>query len=87
MTGPSVSCRDGAQRVVSKKENTMILRDDVTFEEKLTPHCIACNGANLKPAQAPFFASDKALEVIIPLICEDCGYSFSIDLNIVPRRR
>ena len=63
----------------------MILRDDVTFEEKLTPYCIACNGANLKSAQAPFFASDQELEIIIPLICEDCGYGFSIDLDIVPK--
>jgi len=64
----------------------MIPTDEVTFTEKLNPFCINCGCDNLKRniSDQPFFADNKNLFVVIPLECQDCGYAFSINLDIEP---
>lgn len=62
--------------------------DEVTLEETIDDICCTdCKSSNIikDDNQPPFFANNhKSIYknyLIIPLICEDCKYSFSLRIN------
>ena len=59
----------------------MLPSDKVTFKEQLNPFCIDCGSGDIsKDSVQPFWEKNT---LIVPLKCKKCGYSFSLNLDVV----
>lgn len=55
--------------------------DEVTFREQLIVWCPSCKSRDITTEESPFRAD--SLYIVAPLVCKSCGYSFSLNIEII----
>ena len=59
--------------------------DEVTLKEQLEPFCIGCGSSNIHADedQPPFYGDNEKTYLIVPFVCGDCQYSFSVNIEFI----
>ena len=64
----------------------MIPFDDTSFHEELDPYCISCRSGDVAAdaTQPPFFGDKERTYLVIPFVCNECSFGFSVNIKFKP---